>query len=406
MKILHICTFDTGGAGKAALRLHEILLKNKVESKFLCLHRKNYNEPEVFKFEKPSSSLFKKILNKIGLLKTQSSLNFKKIGNKKGRYEMFSFPNTDYALHEHPLLKEADIINLHWIANFLDYYSFFNKVEKPVVWTLHDANPFLGGFHLEEDINSNKFEFGELEILLRNYKEKILQFKSNIVVVTPSIWLCKKSQESISFRNRSHYIIPNGVNEFIFQRYNKELATQIWNGKKDTCKLLFVSKYLSSNNKGLHLLFEALDYLKSYNLEIWAIGETNDSLNCSNVKYLGTIDDDRLMALAYSAADAFIIPSKNENLPNVMLESLICGTPVISFKIGGIAEVIDDGFNGIFALDISAFHLAEAIKKFIANKNSFDSEEIRKHAIQKFSTRKQGSSYIDLYNSLLQNGTY
>jgi glycosyltransferase involved in cell wall biosynthesis len=114
-----------------------------------------------------------------------------------------------------------------------------------------------------------------------------------------------------------------------------------------------------------------------------------------NVHFLGSIHDERLMALAYAAADAFVIPSREDNLPNVMLEALASGTPVIGFPIGGLKETIYSGMNGLLAEEVSPLSLSNAIVQFF-NK-VYNSVEIRKFAEEQFHPQIQAQKYIELY---------
>jgi len=119
------------------------------------------------------------------------------------------------------------------------------------------------------------------------------------------------------------------------------------------------------------------------------------------INYQGEINDEKLMAVAYSAVDALVIPSREDNLPNTMLESLACGTPVIAFKTGGIPEVITNGVNGILSEDLTSMSLAESISWFYENSGLFSENEIRNDAVKRFSPQGQAYYYTKLYKDLL-----
>ncbi len=106
------------------------------------------------------------------------------------------------------------------------------------------------------------------------------------------------------------------------------------------------------------------------------------------------------MALAYAAADAFVIPSREDNLPNVMLEALACGTPVIGFPIGGVKETVHSGRNGLLAEAVSPLALSNAIMQFF--QQTFDTSEIRKFAEEQFHPQVQTPKYIEHYQTCLQ----
>jgi len=148
VNIVHISTSDDGGAGLCALRIHEALLKASMNSKMLCKY-KTSGAPEVYTCLPIKKNTFQKILFKIGLRSKREKieLRIKEIA-KKIPDVFYSSPFSKYDLAEHPLVKNADIIHLHWIAGFLDYPSFFSKCkDKKIIWTVHDENIFFGGFH-------------------------------------------------------------------------------------------------------------------------------------------------------------------------------------------------------------------------------------------------------------------
>jgi len=136
MKILIVNTYDSGGAANACLRLHEGLLQVGVDSKAL-IKRKEKPLPQTFKFQKTYNRI-----NKFQILKEKVILFFRVMGilnkpkasqnqlflkQRQSGLELFSFPQSEFDITCSPLYQEADIINLHWVANFLDYESFFRK---------------------------------------------------------------------------------------------------------------------------------------------------------------------------------------------------------------------------------------------------------------------------------------
>ena len=107
------------------------------------------------------------------------------------------------------------------------------------------------------------------------------------------------------------------------------------------------------------------------------------------------------MAIVYNAADVFIIPSIEDNLPNTVIESLSCGIPVIGFPIGGIMDMIKTGVNGIICKDVSPESLAEAINRFENSCYDFSSSQIREIAKKRYDHRIQASQFIDLYDRII-----
>ncbi|PWA04038.1 glycosyltransferase [Flavobacterium psychrotolerans] len=418
MKILIVNSSDFGGAGKACLRLHEGLLQNGVDSNLL-LRSKHLNIPNshtIKQTQKTTSKIYKvkikliKFLNELKIFKTNSYTN-----NRSSKLEMFSYPISNYDITESPLYKDADIINLHWVAGFVDYKSFFKKNTKPVVWTLHDMNPFTGGEHYTEeiiDINANGYpifrkltteEIHEFKKVL-DFKEAIFNNVNNLHLVSLCNWMTHEIKKNKVFNRFPIALIPNGVNHEIFSPRDKFFSRELLGLPKNKKIILFVADSIHTTRKGFAFLKKAFEIIDSEDLTLCAIG--NGNLNSfKNCIELGPIHDERLMSLAYSAADVFVIPSLMDNLPNTVLESLMCGTPVIGFPVGGIPDMIQDGVNGYLTEDISVESLVKTIHKFLNNSDCFNGKKIRENTLNSYNQKLQSEKYIDLFNSILNKNS-
>lgn len=428
MKILIVNTQDFGGAAKACIRLHKGLLEENLDSKLL-LKYKSGKIPNSFSFESLSSSTktgtlldrIKKRIKKdfMTLIKTYwgKEVQQQKFLHKRNpQLELFTFPYSSFDITCTKEYQQADIINLHWVANFLDWSTFFQKNTKPIVWTLHDQNPFLGGEHYSErfcGIDENgvaiprvyeDFEKEKNEVLTFFKKEK-LKGISNLHIVSPSKWLLEESKKSETFHSYSHFHIPYGLDIEVFKPYNKDFCREVLRLPKNKIVLLFVADIVSSNRKGYIYLQKAIEELNSkYQDEVvlCAIGADSRSDNQNeNVFTLGELVDERMMAMAYSAADVFIIPSIEDNLPNTMIESVCCGTPVLGFNVGGIPDIVEDGKNGYLASKISVTELKNIIEKFLDNPSLFNRENISKEARNKYALSVQAQHYFALYKQIL-----
>ena len=399
---MHVSTKDRGGAAIAGIRLHKGLLKQGVGSKFLFQEEKTTDIEESYYWRKKEKTLKQQLLAKLAFRQTIQQKNKQKLARLPRNYEMFSFVNSDADITQHPLYNEADIINLHWVPRFLDYPSFFKKCKKPLVWTLHDTNPFSGGFHYKGDLERNKGVIVDLNKLTYNVKKQAYSYNPSLTVVTPSRWMYEEAKNSELLGRFPIQHVPYGVNTSIFKVYNQAFARDIFNLPNNKRLLLFISDSLDNHRKGFDLLLKAVSTIKDESLWLCAVGEKKiDSDNLKNITYLGRINDERLIALLYSACDAFVLPSREDNLPNVMLESVACGTPVIAFPVGGIPDVVKEGENGILAQEVSSSSLREAISKFLANHYYFNREKIHQEAVENYCLSKQAKGYIELYNSLL-----
>ncbi|WP_417558698.1 glycosyltransferase [Mesoflavibacter zeaxanthinifaciens] len=423
MKILLVNTYDRGGAANACLRLHEGLLQEAVDSKVL-LRRKEKSILKTFEFQKTQSSKSKlQILKEKGLLflrvmgilnKPKQSEEQQFLRHREPGLELFSFPNSNFDITSSPLYQEADIINLHWVANFLDYESFFSKNTKPVVWTLHDMNPFSGGEHyLERHLGLDDLGFGiprtytkkEKEISNKNIliKKNALKDVKNLYIVTLCHWMSNEVRKSDILKKRPISLIPNGINSEIFQPRHRNYSRAILNIPEDKKVILFVADSITNNRKGYAYLKQALNLLQDDDVVLCAVGSKKTALeSAKNIIELGAIYDERLMSMVYSAADVFVIPSLMDNLPNTVLESLMCGTPVIGFPVGGITDMVIDGDNGLLTKTITSTALLDSIQMFLESMDTFNRERIRENALKKYDLKVQADAYIKLFKTILK----
>lgn len=407
MKIAHISTYvSSGGAAIATFRLHQSLMKHEgIDSAIIQKYPEDRTfmaENNIYMAEK-DKSLISKVRRRLGL--DVESLHERGLKNKSHKYEVISFPTSSYRLEEHPIVKEADIIHLHWIADdFLNYPTFFKNIKQPVIWTLHDINPFRGIFHFDGDKLKNP-DLSNLDQKMLNVKIESVNRKDNINIVCLSDWMRQKSLQSKTFGRYHHHLIPNGLD---FDRYpviDKKKAkaeTKTDNGLRN---ILVVGASLENEQKGFPMLFDAINKLEQNNFNLITVGHlSNQEYIRNDIQHLHIEKINSIAELNtyYSAADITVIPSKEDNLPNVMLESFANGTPIISFSNGGMAEHIKDGENGILIKgDINSDALSIAINDYLSNKYHFDNVKITKYALENFSDSIQTEKYIKLYNSIL-----
>ncbi|MDP5169387.1 MAG: glycosyltransferase [Bacteroidia bacterium] len=399
MRILHVSTLDWGGAANAAVRLHKGLLKQGVDSRFLSLRKNNPDIPQSFAYY---DSTFSSPLMQKGMdyaERAYNKLNSLQLRNRPEHFEVFTLTNQFSNLLRNPHYQQADIINLHWVGRFMDYPRFFRENKKPVVWTMHDMEPFTGGNHYEVE-----FPFdGYKDLIAKQEKMKLNAMRGhNLTVVGPSKWLMNRAKESKVFGPFPHFNIPYGMDTSLFSEIDQREAKEAFGIPTDKPALVFVAEVITNRRKGFHLLKEALTMLGDADITLCAVGKADDSLkSIRNFHHLGVIKDERKMAMAYAAADAFVIPSVEDNLPNTVLESICTGTPVIGFPIGGVPDMVRQGENGIICKEVSAEALAAGIRDFLAQRQLFDRNAISLDAHRRYDESVQATRYLELYQSLL-----
>lgn len=424
MKILTVNTYDYGGAANACKRLHVGLIEAGIDSKLLLKNKQN-DWLESYQFEplEQASTYPEKFKRKIRRLAQELKLYGRKekvsfeeqfINIRREGLEMFSFPHSHLDITESELYNEADIINLHWVANFLDLESFFSNNKKPVVWTLHDMNPFTGGEHYEEKflgLNdkgqplARKYSKEELKVSekIRDFKKKLFSQVDNLHIVTPSKWLKEEVTDSEVFGKSIVEHIPYGLDGKIFRDLDQNFSRDLLGIPREKKVVLFVADSLKNKRKGFIYLKEAFRKIQHKDLFLCAVGNTDSGIRSDSIVELGPIKDERLMSAVYSAADVFVIPSLIDNLPNTVLESLMCGTPVIGFPVGGIPDMVAHEENGLLTEEISVNDLVITLNSFLADPERFDRNKIRLNAIKKYDLEIQAKKYYELYRKILNN---
>lgn len=409
MKVLQITYSQKGGAGIAAKRLHDSLQKNGISSGFLSTNltinfKNELINDDFFKYKKPG--FLKRIRLKLlsfNFLSKKNKLKNKINDLKKtNNFEIISSPYASYKLHNHPLVLEADIINLHWVSGILDYTTFFNFCNKPIVWTFHDMNPFLGVFHYKNDFNNASIDLKNINKIIQNIQFHNISKIKKGVIISPSKWLLNEAIESNFFLRFKMKKIVNSIDLEIFKIKDKKILRNKYLIPNDEFIILFVAEDVKNFRKGFDMLLESLKHLKKINYSIITIG-VDDNKVYENIKVVsfGRVYNLNKIVDIYNLADVFILPSREDNLPNVILESFATGLPIISFNVGGIKEHVFNNKTGYISKELNGYSLGNEILRFYNSKDHFDAFKIRKYAEDKFSYSNQYKDYVKVYKKLL-----
>ena len=409
MKIVHVTSKTKGGAGVAALRLFKALQNfSDVQVAFVSIDKTiNYNGDIIndafFSYLKPT--LFKRANLKLAniFFPTKAFLYRKKLNKFKGQLncEIASLPFSHFKLHNHPLVQEADVIHLHWVGDFIDYKSFFSSVNKKLIWTFHDMNPFQGIFHYENDHFENYDLIRKLDHEIINYKKLQLKKSTLSCLIFPSNWILNKAKEKTNLIDIKLANVPYTIDFNFFKILDKQKLRKNFNIDSSSPVLLFVADRIDVHRKGVDLLFDALKLMDTQ-VTIITVGSGNvpNFVNHKVVNF-GRIEDQNTMAEVFNLADAFVMPSREDNLPNVMLESLACGVPVISFLNSGAKDFVIDDKTGVLIHEISAIALKDGIEMFIKNSNGYDPRYIFEFAKKHFNPELVVNKHINIYRTVL-----
>ncbi|TDQ12006.1 glycosyltransferase [Pedobacter metabolipauper] len=401
MKILHITAYITGGAGIAVKRLHEALLAQNIDSKILCMYAIDENiSREVYVLNK-SMSLADKLLGRFHMDKKS-----KLMANLEGKYEAFTFPFSTYKLHEHPLVLEADIIHLHWISDFVDLDSFLSAVKKPIVWTAHDLNPILGGFHYEQDVTRNP-SFFKLEEKLKQEKHQYI-LKSNIQFIGSSTLTVNKIREYLP--SVKCIKIPCILDTVNFKPVDKKIARKALNLDDTSILLGTGADSLENYRKGYWLLMQAILDLtdtEKQQIKVISFGDVKKKQHhdpeIPEVIQFEPLYNKRLHSLVYSSMDFFIVPSLEETFGLTGTEALLCNTPLIAADTGGMSDYTTEGVNGTLFKPGSAAELTIKIKEVIhRQKDEVSARDCRTAILKWYTEQDPVNRHIELYKELIQ----
>jgi glycosyltransferase involved in cell wall biosynthesis len=311
------------------------------------------------------------------------------------------------------LVKNTDIIHLHWINHsFLTLKNLeeLNKLQKPIVITMHDMWYATGGCHHSRTCFNYTTGCGNCmflshpkknDISAKQFAKKKVVYSSNLTFVGCSNWLTQLAEQSPLLSNSKVLNIPNPIDISLFIIQDKKKAKQLLKLDMSKKHILFAAANVTNSRKGYKYLEKALEKLKEEEYEIIVLGDDkNNEINFAipTIK-LGYVSDLDTIITAYNAADVFVSPTLEDNLPNTIMESMSCGTPCVAFKIGGIPDLIDHKKNGYLAQYMNSEDLSSGIKWVLSN------QEIGKLARKKvettFSEEKIASQFIELYESLI-----
>jgi len=387
------------------------------DSKML-VHHKSSNDPTVVPFN-PDGSLFYKCCRYIKRKIIEH--DFSKYRKKRTlSFEWFSDDRSKYGNAAALQVPSCDIINLHWVAGFIDYKSFFDTIPNntPIVLRLSDMNPFTGGCHYDEDCG--KFNFGcgscpqlmssnDNDLSCKIWRRKFSLFKKietgRLHFVAQSRWMANKIKTSVMLSRFSCTVIPNGIDISKFSPVEKHEARNELGLPINARIVLFSADKIHIKRKGFHLLAQALNKIDR-NLEPLLISMGRGDVPAqSRIKHIhmGDINSDGKIVSVLSAADLFVIPSLQDNLPNTVLESMACGTPVVGFDVGGIPDMVINDETGRLSRASDVDDLATEITNMLKNEHALKQMSIncRKVVVKNYDILKQSQNFFDFYKSIL-----
>lgn len=401
--VSHISTSDLdGGSAVSAKRIHMNLLNNKVESK-LFVGNQSIRTQSIF-----STTRLKKLRNVDNIV----NIFFNKFG-----FQYLFLPSNLFLDNK---IFKSDIVQLYNIHGGYFQISSLKKIAKfsKIVWRLSDYWPMTG--HCAYPGNCNKWEKGcsicpDLNLYpsigldrtkhLWNKKKEIIQ-EIDLKIVVPTKKMLSEVQQSSILSKKQITIIPNGVNTKKFKLLDK-IKTRKTLKIPNIFSILFISHVAYNNpRKGTNYLYEILKKLENNDdIQKIIVGLESKRWKKIGFKNLITFDytNSEIMKVKYyNCADCTLLPSVDENFPNVALESMSCGTPIIAFASGGISELVNNK-NGILIKEKQSEIFYRSIITLNRNKKMQHSlaKNARKTIELNYSTEKEVNDYLNLHQEIL-----
>ena len=407
-----------GGAARACWRLYRGLSEADADPRMLVLARRS-DDPAVAAFAPPGGTLrrARRRFDQERLLRSP----LRREGG--GTREQFSDGRSEHRTDLLSQLGAPSVINLHWVAGMFEESRALPAAagRAPLVWTLHDMNPFTGGCHYDggcgrfaqtpgcgacPQLAGEVVRDGSRRIWQRRRRTWAKVPRDRLTIVTPSRWLAGEVRRSSLWGGRPVEVIPYGIDTSLFRPRDRAAGREVLGLPPDAKVVLFVSQSLSSGRKGGDLLAEALGRLVDLpNLFFLTVGGGSPDVPPEvPVRTVGSVNDERLLSFAYSAADIFVIPSRQDNLPNTVLEALSCGTPVVGFEAGGIPDMVRPGKTGLLANAGDAADLAASIRRLLADDDLRRrcGRTARRIAEAEYPLRLQARRYLALFERVAQ----
>jgi glycosyltransferase involved in cell wall biosynthesis len=413
MKVVHLLFADdvrSGGGVIAMWRLHNALKASGVESKILTPARQSKSPDSV------QYSLQPRIENLIA--KFTRRLGFEDI------HRISSF-----RLRDHPLIAGADVLQIHGIhGGFFSYLALPGLTDRVVtVFTLHDMWALTGhctyargcerwktGCGKCPDLNMPVSVQRDSTALVWKLRNRTYA-RSKMTIVCPSRWITQLAEQSPLINRFPIHHVPHGIDPEMFRPIGREHARAVLNIPRDKKVVMFGAMTTDISDpegyrKGPDLLLNALAGLPEpirRETMLLTIGRKSDELGSASgmeAMSLGFVMDERLLAIAYSAADVFVFPTRTEVFGLVILESMACGTPVLSFEVGGVPDMVRPGVTGYLAKPENWAELRDLLVRLLQDDSLRQKlgEQCRDVVWKEYSSSLQAERHVEVYREAIR----
>src|SRR6185369_9578119 len=289
---------------------------------------------------------------------------------------------------------------------------------KKVVWTMHDMNPLTGGCHYAGECTAYLGSCGSCPMLGSRQEHDISRStwefkrfaygKLDLHPVAPSRWLARVASQSSLLSPFTSRVIPNGFPSDLFTpgaAAKREEVRRGYGVPEGAKVVLFGAESLLTERKGFVYLLQALKSMNTEGIVFAFFGrlpeEVQLQLNLPLIN-LGFVGDEITLAALYSMADLFVIPSIEDNLPNTVVEAMLCGVPVLGFDIGGIPDMVEHKQTGYLVPPRDVAGLVQGMNWCLFDPAAAElGQKARVKALSNYRLEVQAENYIELYRELL-----
>ena len=410
MKVLHLNHSDSiGGAAKFANRLHHALLNSNHDS-FMCCSSVKVVNPRVFRVQPDVPEIYT-----FAKAKFAQTLDSKITKLEFAKVRQFKSPGWIGSVNSKWINdSDFDVVNLHWVNGGLMSIKEIGKITKPIIWSMLDMWPFLGGEHYSDSRHENRWSDGYTTFNRAKFERgvdiskisaglKRISWSQNISFVSPSKWLASAAEQSQLLRDFQISVIPAAINTSLFSP-DQAFAGRIEGPRK------FVIGYggAFSSRKGWQLFNEFLNTFErelagSRVITFGAPVTAGFSSPYYEIVQMGQIKTEAQLVNIYRDMDVLVFPSIQETFGLIAQEAQSCGVPVVCLKETGTEEVINSGHTG-FSIDNNVQSLIQALLKLMRNVElrwNF-SENARSRALSCWGQEIVANQYVNLYQSRLE----
>lgn len=410
IKVTHYSGDRFGGAGRAAQRLHSAFRKSQnFESNMIVLDKKDDDFTINCYKEGFTGRLEVMIKSSLDLLPRRLSSSLDNMPRSAGWSTLLTAKDVN--------LNPSDVAHLHWINGGFLSIEEIGKINKPLVWTLHDMWPFCGAEHLTSDRSDARWRVGYppspnvsgFDFDRWVWKRKKVSWQKPISIVAPSRWIAECARQSSIMRDFPICVIPNTLDVEVYKPMDKMVARNHLNLPQNKKLILFGAfKGTQLPYKGWDLLMPALaDVFEEYkDVEGIIFGQSMPEKSPAlkiPLHWMGHIYDDFTLAALYSAADILVIPSRQESFGQTGSEAQACGCPVIAFDTTGLKDVVENNKTGILVKPFESTALASAIVLLLKNDELRNDYSIaaRSRAQERWSYSVVSKQYKSVYEEVI-----